>query len=363
MLTIALNRIEFDGRHGATAVERRPTRKFEVDVELEVEAAVAERSDLLADTVDYSRVAEIIVGVGMGEPHHLLESLARRMLDGVSDEVSAGRGRCGSSCASSTRPPARVTPPIAAVRMVRRRRSPSVAERSRQRGARRAARSLHLGVEALVAVADADRRADGDADVKHGQRDAAPVGQAAALVTRPAFGLASLSSASRGAASCGPATSRPHQPPVDVAAVADAHDRLLAEVTALAVVDRAVEADLHREVVGGDLGAEARFERGDARRLGRGGLELGHARGGQALRASLASTAAGPPARSRRCRARARARSTGSPRRPSTSACASGGAVAERDRRRRSPAGAPRRPGRAATRTRSRPAARRRSRP
>ena len=79
MLTITLQRFEFDGRHGATAVERRTTRKFEVDVELEVDAAVAERSDLLADTVDYSRVAEVIVAVGTGEPHHLLESLARRM--------------------------------------------------------------------------------------------------------------------------------------------------------------------------------------------------------------------------------------------------------------------------------------------
>ena len=83
MLTIALQRIEFDGRHGATAVERRSTRKFEVDIEMEVDAAVAEQSDLLADTVDYSRVAEVIVTVGAGEPHHLLESLARRMLDGV----------------------------------------------------------------------------------------------------------------------------------------------------------------------------------------------------------------------------------------------------------------------------------------
>ena len=83
MLTISLARLEFDGRHGATAVERRATRKFEVDVELDVDVAPAERSDKLADTVDYSRVAEVIVGVGVGEPHHLLESLARRMVDNV----------------------------------------------------------------------------------------------------------------------------------------------------------------------------------------------------------------------------------------------------------------------------------------
>ena len=85
MLTIALQRIEFDGRHGNTAVERRSTRKFEVDIEMDVDAAVAERSDLLADTVDYSRVAEAIVAVGTGEPHHLLESLARQMVDAVGE--------------------------------------------------------------------------------------------------------------------------------------------------------------------------------------------------------------------------------------------------------------------------------------
>ncbi len=91
MLTIALSRIEFDGRHGATAVERRQARKFEVDIELDVEVAAAERSDRLDDTVDYSRVAEIIVGVGTGEPHHLLESLARRMLDAVRARFPSAR--------------------------------------------------------------------------------------------------------------------------------------------------------------------------------------------------------------------------------------------------------------------------------
>ena len=92
MLTIALARIEFDGRHGATAVERRATRKFEVDVELDVESRAAEQSDRLADTVDYSRVAELVVGIGTGEPHHLLESLARRMVDGIRGRFPAVKG-------------------------------------------------------------------------------------------------------------------------------------------------------------------------------------------------------------------------------------------------------------------------------
>jgi 7,8-dihydroneopterin aldolase/epimerase/oxygenase len=83
MLTIALSRIEFEGRHGATAVERRSTRKFQVDVELDAEVSAAMRSDRLTDTIDYSRVAEVIVEFGVGEPHKLLESLACRMAEAV----------------------------------------------------------------------------------------------------------------------------------------------------------------------------------------------------------------------------------------------------------------------------------------
>jgi dihydroneopterin aldolase len=83
MVTIVLSRLEFEGRHGATAVERRSTRKFEVDVELDAEVGAAERSDRLTETIDYSRVAEVIVGVGTGEPHKLLESLARRMAEAI----------------------------------------------------------------------------------------------------------------------------------------------------------------------------------------------------------------------------------------------------------------------------------------
>jgi dihydroneopterin aldolase len=118
MLMIALQRIEFDGRHGATAVERRSTRKFEVDVEMDVDAAVAEQSDLLADTVDYSRVAEVIVAIGTGEPHHLLESLARRMLDGVCERFPRVR-RVTIELRKLNPPTCPGHPACAAVRMTR----------------------------------------------------------------------------------------------------------------------------------------------------------------------------------------------------------------------------------------------------
>ena len=92
MLTIALAQLGFEGRHGATALERRATRKFEVDIELDLEGNPAERTDRLADTVDYSKVADVVIAIGTGEPHRLLESLARRMVDRVRDSFP-GVGR------------------------------------------------------------------------------------------------------------------------------------------------------------------------------------------------------------------------------------------------------------------------------
>jgi dihydroneopterin aldolase len=81
--TIVLARIGFEGRHGVTAAERAGTRAFEVDVEIDAPVDAAERSDRLADTIDYSKVAEILVAVGTAEPHHLLESVAARMVDAL----------------------------------------------------------------------------------------------------------------------------------------------------------------------------------------------------------------------------------------------------------------------------------------
>lgn len=91
MLTIVLRDIGFEGRHGATALERKSLRKFEVDLEVELDGEMGQRTDRLTDTVDYSALAEAVVAVGVGEPHRLLESLARRMLDTLQARVPAGR--------------------------------------------------------------------------------------------------------------------------------------------------------------------------------------------------------------------------------------------------------------------------------
>lgn len=93
MLTIVLRDIGFEGRHGATAIERKGLRKFEVDLEVEVDGDSGQTTDRLADTLDYSALAEVIVKIGAGEPHRLLESLARRMLDVLQSRVPGARFR------------------------------------------------------------------------------------------------------------------------------------------------------------------------------------------------------------------------------------------------------------------------------
>ena len=83
MPTLVLSRITFEGRHGATETERRSLRTFEVDVEIDTALEEARKSDDLDDTIDYRAVAELIVELSTSETHHLLESLAGRLLDAL----------------------------------------------------------------------------------------------------------------------------------------------------------------------------------------------------------------------------------------------------------------------------------------
>jgi len=93
VLTIILRAIEFEGRHGATAIERKSLRKFQVDLEVDMSGDSGQRTDRLADTLNYAELAETVVRLGTGEPHRLLESLARRMLDALQAQVPDGTFR------------------------------------------------------------------------------------------------------------------------------------------------------------------------------------------------------------------------------------------------------------------------------
>jgi dihydroneopterin aldolase len=68
--------LEFEANHGYSAAERRGTRRFRVNLVLDVPLVAAAASDRLADTVDYYKVSEIIVALGTRSTYKLLEALA-----------------------------------------------------------------------------------------------------------------------------------------------------------------------------------------------------------------------------------------------------------------------------------------------
>ncbi|MBS1121352.1 MAG: dihydroneopterin aldolase [Deltaproteobacteria bacterium] len=68
--------LEFEGNHGYTAAERRGTRRFRVNLTLELSLAAAAASDRIVDTIDYWKVSEIVVALGTKSTYRLLEALA-----------------------------------------------------------------------------------------------------------------------------------------------------------------------------------------------------------------------------------------------------------------------------------------------
>lgn len=68
--------LEFEGNHGYTAAERRGTRRFRVNLTLDLSLAAAAASDKIADTVDYWKVSEVVVALGTKSTYKLLEALA-----------------------------------------------------------------------------------------------------------------------------------------------------------------------------------------------------------------------------------------------------------------------------------------------
>jgi dihydroneopterin aldolase len=86
MSVIAIRNLEFQGRHGATAAERKTLRRFQVDLELRTDLDAAIRTDRLADTIDYHAVCALIVDLGTSRTFHLIESLAAAIVDAVAEK-------------------------------------------------------------------------------------------------------------------------------------------------------------------------------------------------------------------------------------------------------------------------------------
>jgi dihydroneopterin aldolase len=68
--------LEFEGNHGYTAAERRGTRRFRVNLTLELPLGAAALSDRISDTIDYWKVSEVVVAIGTKSTFKLLEALA-----------------------------------------------------------------------------------------------------------------------------------------------------------------------------------------------------------------------------------------------------------------------------------------------
>jgi 7,8-dihydroneopterin aldolase/epimerase/oxygenase len=78
---IELRGLRVRGFHGVLDEERRDGQEFVVDVELTVDTRQAAVSDDLADTVDYSALADALAAVVAGDPVNLIETLASRLAD------------------------------------------------------------------------------------------------------------------------------------------------------------------------------------------------------------------------------------------------------------------------------------------
>jgi dihydroneopterin aldolase len=73
---IAVRGIRAYGKHGAAPRERDYVQPFDIDVELEVDAAAARASDDLRDAVDYAAVAKSVETLVRERSYVLLERLA-----------------------------------------------------------------------------------------------------------------------------------------------------------------------------------------------------------------------------------------------------------------------------------------------
>ncbi len=76
---LLVNGLEFVGPHGYYAEERAEGRRFRVDLVAEVSTRRPGVSDALEDTLDYRELAGIVVEIGQGPSHHLIESLVEAM--------------------------------------------------------------------------------------------------------------------------------------------------------------------------------------------------------------------------------------------------------------------------------------------
>ncbi|HEY8312805.1 MAG TPA: dihydroneopterin aldolase [Candidatus Baltobacteraceae bacterium] len=80
---ISLRGMRVYGRHGANPGEREGDQPFDIDLVLDIDLRPAERSDELADTLNYDALHQTLAGVVRATSYALLERLAGELLDEV----------------------------------------------------------------------------------------------------------------------------------------------------------------------------------------------------------------------------------------------------------------------------------------
>ena len=80
--------MEFLGRHGVTARERRVGIRCRVDLVVDMDTRAAARSDDVRQTANYARMSEILHTLGTTTSHKLLETLADQMASAVMSEMT-----------------------------------------------------------------------------------------------------------------------------------------------------------------------------------------------------------------------------------------------------------------------------------
>lgn len=83
---IELRGLKVHGNHGVFEHERRNGQDFYVDIVVWADLRTAAASDDLADTVDYSGLAELARSIVAGEPSNLIEQVAGRIADAAMDD-------------------------------------------------------------------------------------------------------------------------------------------------------------------------------------------------------------------------------------------------------------------------------------
>jgi dihydroneopterin aldolase len=88
---VIIERLEFRGRCGVTPEERARPQALAVDLELDCRLEAAGLSDDLVHTIDYAKVAQLVVDIGAVQESQLLETLAERLLADLFDEFPISR--------------------------------------------------------------------------------------------------------------------------------------------------------------------------------------------------------------------------------------------------------------------------------